>query len=170
MAKSLRFSKSADRQTIYEEITPQIEALVKDETDLTANLANIVAVLKEAFGFFWVGFYLKKDNQLVLGPFQGPIACTRIDFDRGVCGYAYRNKRPVIVPNVEEFPDHIACSSLSKSEIVLPIFDKQGEVFGVLDIDSDKFNDFSEVDEQGLKKIVGIIENLIARNNFKASA
>ncbi len=170
MAKSLRFSKSADRQTIYEEITPQIEALVKDETDLTANLANIVAVLKEAFGFFWVGFYLKKDNQLVLGPFQGPIACTRIDFDRGVCGYAYRNKRPVIVPNVEEFPDHIACSSLSKSEIVLPIFDKQGEVFGVLDIDSDKFNDFSEVDEQGLKKIVGIIENLIARNNFKVSA
>jgi L-methionine (R)-S-oxide reductase len=170
MAESLRFSKSADRQTIYEEIAPQIEALVKNETDLTANLANITAVLKEAFGFFWVGFYLKKDNQLVLGPFQGPIACTRIDFDRGVCGYAYRNKSLVIVPNVEEFPDHIACSSLSRSEIVLPIFDKQGEVFGVLDIDSDKLNDFSEVDEQGLKKIVGIIENLIARSNFKTSA
>ncbi|GIU82994.1 MAG: GAF domain-containing protein [Acidobacteria bacterium] len=165
MAESLKFSKSANRQTIYEEIIPQIEALVKNETDLTANLANIAAALKEALGFFWVGFYLKKGNQLVLGPFQGPIACTRIDFNKGVCGYAYRNKCTVIVPNVDEFPDHIACSSLSKSEIVLPIFDKQGEVFGVLDVDSDKLNDFSEIDKQGLEKIVRIIEDMIEKSN-----
>jgi GAF domain-containing protein len=161
MAESLIFSKSADRQTIYKEIIPQIRALVEDETDLIANLANIAAALKEALGFFWVGFYIKKNEQLVLGPFQGPIACTRIDFNRGVCGYAYRNKSSVIVPNVEEFPDHIACSSLSKSEIVIPIFDKHGEVFGVLDVDSDKINDFSETDERNLKEIVSIIENLI---------
>lgn len=161
MAESLIFSKSADRQTIYKEIIPQIKALVEDETDLIANLANIAAALKEALGFFWVGFYIKKNEQLVLGPFQGPIACTRIDFNRGVCGYAYRNKSSVIVPNVEEFPDHIACSSLSKSEIVIPIFDKHGEVFGVLDVDSDKINDFSETDERNLKEIVSIIENLI---------
>jgi GAF domain-containing protein len=161
MAESLIFSKSADRQTIYKEIIPQIRALVENETDLIANLANIAAALKEALGFFWVGFYIKKNEQLVLGPFQGPIACTRIDFNRGVCGYAYRNKSSVIVPNVEEFPDHIACSSLSKSEIVIPIFDKHGEVFGVLDVDSDKINDFSETDERNLKEIVSIIENLI---------
>jgi L-methionine (R)-S-oxide reductase len=161
MAESLAFSKSADRKTIYEEIVPQIESLVSGETDLTANLANITAVLKEAFGFFWVGFYLKKENQLVLGPFQGTLACTRIDFDKGVCGHCYTTKEIVIVADVEEFPGHIACSSASKSEIVLPIFDKSGEVCGVLDVDSDKLNDFSETDAQGLKRIVKIIENII---------
>lgn len=146
---------------MYKEIAPQIEALVSGETDLVANLANITAVLKEAFGFFWVGFYLKKDNQLVLGPFQGPLACTRIDFDKGVCGHCYTTKETVIVPDVEAFPGHIACSSASRSEIVLPIFGKDGEVFGVLDVDSDKLDDFSEVDADGLEKIVRIVEKMI---------
>ncbi len=161
MAESLAFSKTKDRKTIYDEIVPQIAALIEGETDLVANLGNITAALKEAFGFFWVGFYLKKENQLVLSAFQGTIACTRIDFDKGVCGHCYTTKEIVIVPNVEEFPGHIACSSASKSEIVLPIFDKSGEIFGVLDVDSDNLDDFSEVDAKGLRKIVGIIENLI---------
>ena len=164
MAESLAFSKTPDRKIIYDEITPQIEALILGETDLTANLANITAVLKEAFGFFWVGFYLKKESQLVLNAFQGTIACTRIDFDKGVCGHCYTTKRIVIVPNVEEFPGHIVCASASKSEIVLPVFDAAGEVFGVLDIDSDKLNDFNKTDAQGLQKIVGIIEELIRKN------
>jgi L-methionine (R)-S-oxide reductase len=160
MAESLAFSKTSDRKTIYAEITPQIEALVSGETDLVANLANICAVLKEAFGFFWVGFYLKKENQLVLNAFQGTIACTRIDFDKGVCGHAYTTREIVIVPNVDEFPNHIACSSASKSEIVLPIF-KDGQVFGVLDVDSDKLNDFNEIDAENLQNIVKIIEGTI---------
>ena len=161
MAESLAFSKTTDRKIIYDEIAPQVEVLIAGETDLTANLANIAAVLKEAFGFFWVGFYLKKENQLVLNAFQGMIACTRIDFDKGVCGHCYTTKKIVIVPNVDEFPGHIACASESKSEIVLPIFDAAGEVFGVLDVDSDKLNDFDETDAEGLRKIVKIIEGII---------
>ena len=161
MAESIAFSKTKNRKIIYDEIAPQISALVEGETDLVANLANVTAALKEAFGFFWVGFYLVKENQLVLSAFQGTIACTRIDFDKGVCGHCYTTKETVIVPNVEEFPGHIACSSASKSEIVLPIFDKRGEVFGVLDVDSDQLNDFSETDTEGLKRITRIIESLI---------
>jgi L-methionine (R)-S-oxide reductase len=161
MAESVAFSKTSNRKIIYDEITPQIEALIAGETDLVANLANITAVLREAFNFFWVGFYLKKDNQLVLNAFQGSIACTRIEFDKGVCGHAYTTRETVIVPNVDEFPSHIACSSASKSEIVLPIFDKNGEVFGVLDVDSDNLDDFSETDAEGLRKVVKIIEQII---------
>ena len=161
MAESLAFSKTSDRKIIYDEIAPQIESLVAGESDLVANLANITAVLKEAFGFFWVGFYLKKGNQLVLNAFQGPLACTRIDFDKGVCGHAYTTRETVIVPNVEEFPGHIACISASKSEIVLPIFEKSGEVFGVLDVDSDRLDDFSVADAEGLQRIVKIIEDFI---------
>ena len=161
MAETLAFSKTKDRNVVYQELAPQIEALVTGETDLTANLANISAALREAFGFFWVGFYLKKKNQLVLNAFQGSIACTRIDFDKGVCGHCYTTRETVIVPNVEEFPGHIACSSASKSEIVLPIFDKNGEVFGVLDVDSDELDDFSAVDAEGLERIVRIIEGVI---------
>jgi len=164
MAESLAFSKTTDRRKIYDEIAPQIDALTTGETDLVANLANITAALKEAFGFFWVGFYLKKENQLVLSAFQGSIACTRIDFDKGVCGHCYTTRETVIVPNVEEFANHIACSSLSKSEIVLPIFDKTGEVFGVLDVDSDKLDDFSETDAEGLGKIVEIVEKILEEN------
>ncbi len=159
MAESIAFSKAADRGTVYAELAPQIEALIAGESDLIANLANIAAVLKEAFGFFWVGFYLKKADQLVLGPFQGPLACTRIDFGSGVCGHAYTTRETVIVPNVDEFPGHIACSSASKSEIVLPLFDANGDVFGVLDVDSDKLSDFSEVDAEGLGRIVRMIAN-----------
>ncbi len=161
MAEELTLTDASDRRTIYHEITPQIESLVEGETDVTANLANIAAVLKEAFGFFWIGFYLRKENQLVLGPFQGPLACTRINFDAGVCGHAYTMRETVIVPNVDEFPGHIACASASRSEIVLPIIDKDGSVYGVLDVDSDKLDDFSQIDADGLGKIVNIIERLI---------
>ena len=157
MAESIAFSKAADRATVYAELAPQIEALIDDESDLVANLANVAAVLKEAFGYFWVGFYLKKGDQLVLGPFQGPLACTRIDFDSGVCGHAYTTRETVIVPNVDEFPGHIACSSVSKSEIVVPMFDANGEVFGVLDVDSDRLDDFGEADREGLERIVKLI-------------
>ena len=160
MAESILFTDTTDRKMLYDEIVPQINALVSSETDLIANLANIAAVLKEAFGFFWVGFYLKKDGQLVLGPFQGPLACTRINFDQGVCGHAYTTKATVIVPNVDEFPGHIVCSSSAKSEIVVPIF-SGGEVFGVLDVDSDKLDDLSQVDAGGLGRIVKIIERMI---------
>lgn len=153
--------QTGDRKKIYDEIAPQIRALVAGETDLVANLANVAAVLKEALGFFWVGFYLKKDDQLVLSAFQGPVACTRIDFDRGVCGHAYTRRETVIVPDVEAFPGHIACSSLTRSEIVVPVFESSGEVFGVLDIDSDKLNDFDEKDAEGLGKIVRIIELIL---------
>ena len=161
MAESLAFSRAADRQIIYAEIAPQIAALVAGETNLTANLANIAAVLKEAFGFFWVGFYLVGENQLILNAFQGTIACTRIDFDKGVCGHCYTTRETVIVPNVDEFPGHIACASASKSEIVVPIFRNNGEVFGVLDVDSDSFADFSPADAAGLEEIVKIIEQII---------
>lgn len=161
MAESLFVPQAASRKEIYEAIIPQIKALVADESDLTANLANISAVLKEAFGFFWVGFYLKKGNQLVLGPFQGPLACTRINFDKGVCGHCYTTKQTVIVPDVEEFPGHIACSSASKSEIVLPAFDKNGAVFLVLDVDSDILNDFSETDAEGLARVMRMIEGMV---------
>ena len=161
MAENLSLPQTSDRKKIYAEIAPQIAALVEGETDLVANLANITAALKEAFGFFWVGFYIVKENQLVLSAFQGTIACTRIDFDKGVCGHCYTTREIVIVPNVEEFPGHIACSSASKSEIVLPVFDKNGAVAMVLDADSDRLNDFSEIDAEGLGKIVRIIEKLI---------
>jgi len=161
MAESLAFSKTADRSVIYKEIVPQIEALIGDESDVIANLANVAAVLKEAFGFFWVGFYIAKNNQLVLGPFQGPLACTRIEFGQGVCGHAYSTASTVIVPNVDEFPGHIACSSASKSEIVVPIMNGDGSVFGVLDVDSDRLDDFSETDREGLTNVVSVIERVI---------
>lgn len=156
MAESIAFSKDAGREQIYAELLPQIEALIADEPDLIANLANVAAVLKEAFGFFWVGFYLKKGDQLVLGPFQGPLACTRIEFDSGVCGHAYSTRETVIVPNVDEFPGHIACSSASKSEIVVPLI--SGDVVaGVLDVDSDIPDDFSTIDAVGLERVVSLI-------------
>lgn len=161
MAETLSVPNTSDRKKIYDEIAPQIAALVEGEADLTANLANITAALKEAFGFFWVGFYVVKDNQLVLNAFQGTIACTRIDFDQGVCGHCYTTKKTVIVPDVEAFPGHIACSSASKSEIVLPVFNKSDEVAMVLDVDSDELNDFSKIDAEGLGKIAKIIERLI---------
>jgi len=161
MAESISFSKTSDRKTVYRELLPQIDALISAETDLTANLANVTAVLKEAFGFFWIGFYLKKEDQLVLNAFQGPVACTRIDFDKGVCGHAYTIGKTVIVPDVDQFPGHIACASASKSEIVVPVFGQKGDVFGVLDVDSDRYDDFSQDDADGLEEIIRLIEKTL---------
>ncbi|WP_421828371.1 GAF domain-containing protein [Larkinella sp.] len=161
MAETLVLPKTAHRQEIYESLLPQLRALTDGEPDLIANLANISAALKEAFGFFWVGFYLKKDNQLVLGPFQGPIACTRIQFDKGVCGASYSRKETILVPDVELFPGHIACSSASKSEVVVPVFDQAGAVAMVLDVDSDQLNDFSEVDVRELEKVAALISSFL---------
>ncbi len=158
MAETLYIPQTATRKEIYDSLLPQVEALISTETDTIANLANIAAVLKEAFGFFWVGFYMKKENQLVLGPFQGPVACTRINFDKGVCGYCYRTRETVIVPDVDKFPGHIACSSASKSEIVVPVFDHTGQVAMVLDVDSDELDDFSEVDKDGLEKMMLMLQ------------
>lgn len=137
----------------YSSLLPQIRALVETETDLIANLANITACLKEQFLWLWVGFYIVRDEELVLGPFQGPVACTRIRKGRGVCGTSWATARTLIVPDVEAFPGHIACSSLSRSEIVIPVFNK-GEVKGVLDIDSSTLNEFDEEDRRWLEEIV----------------
>lgn len=161
MAETLILPATTDRQTLYASLLPQLEALVAGETDLTANLANIAAALKEAFGFFWVGFYLTKENQLVLGPFQGPIACTRISFGKGVCGAAYTRRETILVPDVEQFPGHIACSSASKSEVVVPIFDRQGHVAMVLDVDSDQLDDFNRTDVDGLERVGALITTLL---------
>lgn len=168
MAESIAFSKTTERAVLYDEIVPQIEALVMDESDLVANLANISAILRQVFGFFWVGFYLVKGDQLVLGPFQGPLACTRIKLDEGVCGHAYTTRQTVIVRNVDEFPGHIACASESKSEIVVPIFGGSGEVFGVLDVDSNRLDDFSEVDRDGLMRVANVIERIIRSHTNSA--
>lgn len=158
MAEDLHLIEGT-REEKYANLLPQIAGLLAGETDKYANLANISAALHEAFGFFWVGFYLVKDNQLVLGPFQGPVACTRIPFQKGVCGHCYTTAQTVIVPNVDEFPGHIACASASKSEIVLPAKNKAGEVVLVLDVDSDQLNDFSEIDQVGLEKVIRMIED-----------
>jgi GAF domain-containing protein len=158
MAETIEFTRDAARETIYDELVPQIAALVDGETDAVANMANVAAVLREAFGFFWVGFYIRRGGQLVLGPFQGPVACTRINFDQGVCGHAYTTRETVIVPNVDEFPGHIACATASRSEIVVPVFDRGGDVTAVLDVDSERLNDFSQVDADGLGRIARLIE------------
>jgi GAF domain-containing protein len=136
----------------YEGLMPQIKALVDGETDVVANMANICAALKETFGFFWVGFYMVKGDELVLGPFQGPVACTRIRKGKGVCGTAWETGKTQLVPDVDAFPGHIACSSLSKSEIVIPLF-KDQKVIGVLDVDSDQLNDFDEIDNKYLSNL-----------------
>lgn len=156
MAEDLKITASANKAEQYTSLIPQIEALLFGEPDLVANLANIAAALKEQFKWFWVGFYLVKDNELVLGPFQGPVACTRIGKGRGVCGASWAQAEVLIVPDVEEFPGHIACSSLSRSEIVLPLF-KNGEVVGVLDVDSAELAEFDETDAQYLGEIVKLI-------------
>src|SRR5258706_10238779 len=157
MAEQLTLSASTKKAERYEALLPQIESLVSGEPDVMANLSNIAAALKQTFNFFWVGFYLVKESELVLGPFQGPIACTRIAFGKGVCGAAWKQEETIIVPNVDEFPGHIACSSDSKSEIVLPAF-KNGKVFLVLDVDSDKLNDFDETDSEFLGRLMKLIE------------
>lgn len=140
----------------YEALLPQIKGLLEGETDLVANLANVTAALKEQFGWLWVGFYLVKGDELVLGPFQGPVACTRIKKGRGVCGSSWAKGETLIVPDVEKFPGHIACSSLSKSEIVLPLH-HNGAVVGVLDVDSATLNTFDETDKVYLEKIIDLL-------------
>jgi len=163
MAEELIIPSNATKKEIYSAIVPQIEALIAQEPDLTANLANIAAVLKQAFDFFWVGFYLVKDGQLVLGPFQGPLACTRIPFDKGVCGACYRQKQTLVVPDVEAFPGHIACSSESKSEIVVPVL-LGDEVRMVIDVDSRQLNDFDEQDKEGLEQVAAVISRWLIKH------
>jgi L-methionine (R)-S-oxide reductase len=160
VAEELILSTLTNKRERYNALLPQIQSLITGEPDVVANLSNIAAALKQAMGFFWVGFYIVKNNELVLGPFQGPIACTRIGFGKGVCGAAWKEKKVMLVPDVEQFPGHIACSSASKSEIVLPAF-KNGEVALVLDVDSDKLNDFDETDAVALQKLMRAIEQFL---------
>jgi GAF domain-containing protein len=157
MAETLFLPQSGTKEEIYQALLPQVDALISGEKDLVANLANIAAALREAFSFFWVGFYVVQGQELVLGPFQGPIACTRIAYGRGVCGTAWKELKTQLVPDVEAFPGHIACSSASKSEIVVPAF-QNGEVFLVLDVDSDKLDDFDAVDQRYLEALMGLLE------------
>ena len=155
MAEDLTIIKGTKEEQ-YETLLPQIKALLEGETDLVANLANVAAALKEQFGWLWVGFYLVKEDELVLGPFQGPVACTRIRKGRGVCGTAWAKGETIVVADVEKFPGHIACSSLSRSEIVIPLFNGS-EVAGVLDIDSDSLNMFDDVDKKYLEELCKVI-------------
>jgi GAF domain-containing protein len=156
MAEDLTIVRSVDKKEQYISLIPQIEALISGETDLIANLANICAALKEQFNWFWVGFYLVKDSELILGPFQGPVACTRIAKGKGVCGAAWERAETLIVPDVDTFPGHIACSSLSRSEIVLPLF-HNGEIIGVLDVDSEHLDHFDKTDVLYLEQIIKLI-------------
>ena len=152
MAEDLNIVQGTKEEQ-YQSLIPQIKGLIAGETDLIANLANVVAALKEQFGWFWVGFYWVKEGQLVLAPFQGPVACTRISKGKGVCGAAWAKAETIIVPDVEAFPGHIACSSLSLSEIVVPVI-RNGEVLGVLDVDSSELNTFDAIDKIYLEKII----------------
>jgi L-methionine (R)-S-oxide reductase len=153
MAEDLKLAEGSKTDQ-YHSLLPQVRALVDGEKDRVANLANIAAALRQQFGWLWVGFYLVKDGELVVGPFQGPVACTRISKGRGVCGTSWKEERTLIVPDVEKFPGHIACSSLSRSEIVVPIFEG-GKVVGVLDADSIALNAFDEEDRRWLEELVG---------------
>jgi L-methionine (R)-S-oxide reductase len=161
MSEDLHIVTGGKRER-YDSLIPQIRALMEGETDQVANLANLVAALKEQFGWLWVGFYLVKDDQLVVGPFQGPVACTRIRKGKGVCGTSWAREETLIVPDVEAFPGHIACSSLSRSEIVVPVFNN-GKVCGVLDCDSVELNAFDEEDRRQLEEIVRDIPGLTTK-------
>lgn len=156
MAEDLIIQDNLSKEEKYKALVPQIKALLEGEDDVIANLSNVAAALKSTFNFWWVGFYIVKQNELVLGPFQGPVACTRIQKSRGVCGTSWANASTIIVPNVDEFPGHIACSSLSKSEIVVPMF-KNNEVWAVLDVDSEFLNHFDTSDAKYLEEIVAML-------------
>ena len=159
MSEELFIKAGAEKSEIYESLIPQLKALLVGETDLTANLANTAAALKETFQWLWVGFYLVKADKLILGPFQGPIACTRIGFGKGVCGTAWKDAKSILVPDVEKFPGHIACSTSSVSEIVVPIFDAHGQVVAVLDVDSERYDVLDETDLHFLQNVCGLISN-----------
>lgn len=161
---SLHSENKAQR---YEELLPQLRSLINEESDLIANLANTAAVLKEAFGWFWVGFYLVKQEELVLGPFQGPLACTRIPYNRGVCGQSWAEKQTLVVPDVNAHPGHIACSSRSQSEIVVPVMDAAGKVVAVLDVDSERLAEFDSTDAHYLQNLVEIIAQQHFQNDTK---
>jgi GAF domain-containing protein len=161
MSEDLKIASGAKSEQ-YAALLPQIKALVEGESDGVSNLANIAAALKEQFGWLWVGFYLVKNGELVVGPFQGPVACTRIRKGKGVCGACWQEARTLLVPDVEAFPGHIACSSLSRSEIVVPVF-QEGEVIGVLDADSTKLNEFDEEDRRWLELLVKTIPGVNIR-------
>ncbi len=160
MAEELVVTENKTKEEKYQELIPQLRALVEGETDMIANLSNIMSALKWTFNWLWIGVYFVRRDELVLGPFQGPIACTRIQLGRGVSGTAWRKREVIIVPNVDEFPDHIICNSASKSEIVLPIMNKNGDVYMIMDADSDKLNDYDEVDKKYLLEIVELIKTL----------
>lgn len=155
MAEDLNIIQGS-KEELYPSLIPQIKGLLEGEPDLIANLANVAAALKEQFGWLWVGFYLVRGEELVLGPFQGPVACTRIKKGRGVCGTSWQKAQTLIVPDVEKFPGHIACSSLSRSEIVVPVI-RNGEVAAVLDVDSELLDQFNETDKKYLEEIVGLV-------------
>lgn len=157
MSSSLAVDLSLPKEEKYKVLQPQMKALFEGETNLIANMANCAAVLTEAFGFLWCGFYLVEGDELVLGPFQGPVACTRLFKGKGVCAAAWERNATVVVPDVEAFPGHVACSSDSKSEIVLPLRNTKGEVIAVLDVDSDVLNDFDHIDQQGLESILNCL-------------
>jgi GAF domain-containing protein len=157
MAEELVIDKNSTKKEQYESLLPQLASLIDGESDLIANLANISAALKESFNWWWIGFYWVKNEELVLAPFQGPIACTRIKRGKGVCGTAWKEARSILVPDVEQFPGHIACSSSSVSEIVVPLFDKNGIVTGVLDVDSERYDVLDETDRLYLEKISALI-------------
>lgn len=160
MAEELIVSAELSKEKQYQELMPQLKALVEGEPNTIANLSNIMSALKWTFNWLWVGVYFVRGDELVLGPFQGPIACTRIQLGRGVSGTAWRRKEIIVVPNVDEFPDHIICNSASKSEIVLPIMNKNNDVYMIFDADSDKLNDFDEVDKKYLSEVVELIKTL----------
>jgi GAF domain-containing protein len=161
MSDELILPKGASRNETYQALLPQIEALIRGEKNTVANAANICAALREAFGFFWVGFYFVEGDELVLGPFQGPVACTRIAKGKGVCGHAWQTGSTIVVDDVDLFPGHIACSSLSKSEIVVPLRDKSDNIIGVLDVDSDLLNHFGDTDKYFLETICQLFTSTI---------
>lgn len=161
MAEELFINRQASKEEKYQELIPQLSALVSGENDLVANLANLMAALKQTFNFWWIGVYVVKNDELVLGPFQGPIACTRIKKGKGVCGTAWQEAKTIVVPDVDQFPGHIACSSLSKSEIVIPVFNKNKEVIMVIDVDSEKLANFDQIDEIYLNKIANLISDFV---------
>lgn len=160
MAETLQIPSLGNREEIYRSLIPQLKALIGGEKDEVAIMSNIAAAIRQAFGFFWVGFYVVKNDELVLGPFQGDVACFRIQKEKGVCGTAWEKEETIIVSDVEAFPGHIACSAASLSEIVVPII-RKGKVVAVLDVDSDKLDDFSVVDQAGLEQIAELCSNYL---------